>query len=333
LPVQLELFAAYMASPGFRPEAVSQTRRDLASFYQSLDHELSGPLLRDAARVMTDQDPRFGLPALSDVLARSGEEARAWLRRALREGPPEIVIVGDVDIETAVGAVARTLGTVQLSQQGSPTTRAPNLPGMPAPVKKQYRVRSGVARAMLDIRWLAKHGTAADDSVELEVLGVVFSERVRKRLRDDLGVAYAPAARAVPMPALSRTELQVSANTAPEKLTAAVAAVLEEAASLATHGVKSDEVDAAKKLMKSQAHRSDLDNGAWALRLIVGADTLDARVDAHRRRLALIESIDRARVARAARKLLDPASSYQFTVVPEPVQPLDSSLDGRGGRQ
>lgn len=68
------------------------------------------------------------------------------------------------------------------------------------------------------------------------------------------------------MPALSRTEIQVSASTAPERLAAAVGTVLEEAASLAAQGAKSDEVEAAKTLLKSQLLRSDLDNGACPTR-------------------------------------------------------------------
>jgi zinc protease len=46
------------------------------------------------------------------LLSRTQEESKAWLAPQLAEGAVEIAIVGDIDLDATVAAVARTFGAL-----------------------------------------------------------------------------------------------------------------------------------------------------------------------------------------------------------------------------
>ena len=63
LELQLQLMAAYIVAPGYRPEALDRFRQGLPQLYQSLDRTPMGVMQRDVTRFLRDGDPRFGYPA------------------------------------------------------------------------------------------------------------------------------------------------------------------------------------------------------------------------------------------------------------------------------
>jgi zinc protease len=107
--LQLQLLAAYVVAPGYRPEALDKFRQGLPQLYKSLDRTPGGIMQRDVTRFLRSGDPRFGYPAQAVLASRTLEEVRVLLQEPLANSYLEISLVGDFDVDSAVQAVEATL--------------------------------------------------------------------------------------------------------------------------------------------------------------------------------------------------------------------------------
>ena len=115
LDIELQVIAAYLSDPGFRPELDARIPTAVRTLYQVTRSEpgFAAELARDKAlpppRIVT-------LPAERDLDGvRSADFAR-MLKPALTSDALEVTIVGDIDEQTAVDAVAKTLGALPARQ-------------------------------------------------------------------------------------------------------------------------------------------------------------------------------------------------------------------------
>ncbi|MDI1319443.1 MAG: pitrilysin family protein, partial [bacterium] len=79
LLLQLQLVAAQLTDPGWRPEALRQAQKGLEQLYLGFEHTANGPMSLEVANLLASGDPRFGLPAKEVMMARNLAEAKAWL--------------------------------------------------------------------------------------------------------------------------------------------------------------------------------------------------------------------------------------------------------------
>ena len=86
LPLQLDVLAAYVIDPGYRPEAMERYRQGLASRYARLDAVPAGALSGPVERLLHGGDPRFGIPPRDQAEARNLDELRRWMEPMLRQG-------------------------------------------------------------------------------------------------------------------------------------------------------------------------------------------------------------------------------------------------------
>ena len=94
LALEFQLLAASIADPGFRPESLRVARKRIEAAYLSFEHTERGPLAIEVPRLCANGDPRFGLPARGEMMARSLDELRAWLAPQLSAGALEVTVVG-----------------------------------------------------------------------------------------------------------------------------------------------------------------------------------------------------------------------------------------------
>ena len=120
LPLEMQLITARITDPGFRPEAARQARKQLEELYLSFEHTAGGPFTLEISRMLASGDPRFGLPQKDEMLKRNFDDAKAWVMPELARGAMEVAIVGDIDIDATIAAVAATLGAVPSRQPKPP---------------------------------------------------------------------------------------------------------------------------------------------------------------------------------------------------------------------
>ena len=112
LDFQLQLAAAFVTHPGYRPEAERRWRQGITLSWPRLDANAGTVWGSKGVRILASGDKRFGTDPNDGEVLRSFTELEAYLEPALTTGPIEIAIVGDIDEQAAIDAVAKTFGAL-----------------------------------------------------------------------------------------------------------------------------------------------------------------------------------------------------------------------------
>jgi zinc protease len=318
LALQLQLLCAYLTDPGYRPESIRQIQKNLGPFYTQLAHVVEGPLQLEVPRLLAGGDPRFGLPAESDLAARTIGEVRAWLTPEFSQGPLEIAIVGDFDPAATVDLVAGTFGSLP-ARAAKPAYDAQRRVMLPArPLTKNYAVPTEIPKGIVQTYWPATDARDVHLARRLTLLASVFEDRLRLKLREQMGGTYSPEAQA----SLSDTYrgyglLAAEATVAPDQARAIADAIKGVAADLHKNGVTEEELVRAKQPILTSIRQSQRTNPYWVGTVLASAQEFPEKLEWSRTRLADTESITAAELTVLARRYLDPAKASEFISVPE----------------
>ncbi|MGI4796302.1 MAG: insulinase family protein, partial [Janthinobacterium lividum] len=113
LDFALQLCTAYLTDPGFRAQSVTRAKTQMQAGLPFVEGSEEKVLARAEARALHGGDPRWStIPTAADIAATRPDDLRTLLEPELRAGPPQIVVVGDIDVASAIASVGRTLGTL-----------------------------------------------------------------------------------------------------------------------------------------------------------------------------------------------------------------------------
>jgi zinc protease len=242
----LQLFSAYLLEPGWRKDRGAQVRNDLFLHYFNLSKDSKEQLNARRLGVFTDDDPRYGVPSMRRTSSYTVDDLREWMGPQLREAPLEIGFVGQFDVEKLISEAAQTLGAL-------PPRDSPPPPGSPVhfiqhPVRREFTLDTQTAKATVDLAWPIAIDVDHLRFREIVVAGSILHQRLVSRLREQMGITYAPSSwiwhsdlRPAPV------WLVASVTTAPADLKRAENAIREIAADLATRGVDADEFERARQ--------------------------------------------------------------------------------------
>ena len=322
LNLQLQLLCAYLTDPGYRSESISQIRKNLGPYYAQLATVVEGPLQLEVPRLLASGDPRFGLPAESDVGARTIDEVKAWLAPEFAHGPIEVAIVGDFDPAVTMDLVARTFGSLanRAPKPAYDTQRRVAVPT--APLNRRYTVPTEIPKGIVQLYWPATDNRDVHLARRLNLLVSVLEDRLRLKLREQMGGTYSPEAAA----SLSDTfrgygVIAAEATVAPDHARAIADAIKGVAADLQKNGVTEEELVRAKQPVLTSIRQSQRTNPYWLGTVLASAQEFPEKLEWSRTRLADMESITAAELTALAVRFLDPAKASEFISVPAPVTP------------
>ncbi|MFM7404390.1 MAG: insulinase family protein, partial [Erythrobacter sp.] len=112
LSLQLQVLAATLTDPGYRPEGVERFRKNIDNFFNTLDATPGRALSSASGAILSDNDPRFGLQPKEAYFALDYQGLRAAIGDRLAKGAIELALTGDLDEDAAIAAVAATLGAL-----------------------------------------------------------------------------------------------------------------------------------------------------------------------------------------------------------------------------
>jgi zinc protease len=317
LLLELQLLAAELTDPGYRPESIRVAQKGFEQLYLKLDHTPSGPLQRDLPLLLANGDPRFGLPPKSALLARTLAEERAWLTPQLAQGALEIALVGDLDVDATIAAVAKTFGALP-PRSPKPALEAERKVSFPAPFAKEFAVSTEIPKGVVALYWPTADARDIKLVRRLRLLTDVFSDRLRVKIREQLGESYSPQANSVPSEIYRDYGLLYAMVTVdPAKAEPIVTATLAIADDLVKNGVTADELERAKKPILTALRESARTNAYWLNAVLATAQEFPQRLDWCRSRYSDNESITAAELSELAKKYLPPARAFRAIVVPE----------------
>jgi zinc protease len=311
LLLQLQLFCAYLTDPGYRPESLR------------LGHLPEGPMQLEVAPLLANGDPRFGLPAKTVLLARSLDELKAWLTPQFAKGAIEIAIVGDFDPAATTAAVAQTFGALPKRQKKPAYQNERTVAKLAAPVAREYPITSEIPKALVRLYWPASDARDVKFSRRMRLLTDVFADRLRVRIREELGGTYSPNAGGD----LSETYpgygyIVAEATVAPDDTRRIADAIKAVATGLQANGVTEEELVRAKQPVLTALRESSRTNPYWLNTVLASAQELPQRLEWSRTRYSDNESVTTAELTALAKEYLDPAKASEFLVIPVKPMPV-----------
>jgi zinc protease len=326
LLLQLQLLAAELSDPGYRPEALRVAHKGLEQFYLSLNHTVNGPLATEVANLLANGDPRFGVPKEEIMMARTIDEVKAWLTPQLARGPLEVALVGDLDIEASIAAAARTIGALprREAKPALPELKKVTFPAQP--FTKSYVIDSEIPKGAVFVYWPTDDLFDARRGRRLNLLADILQDRLRVRVREAIGGTYSPRAQnnsSDVFPGYGYMAVSIDIDPAMAGKISDLA--VEIADELKQKGVTDDEFKRAREPTFSAATQSMRDNTYWLPRVVARAQEKPERLDWTRMRLADIEAIRPAEISALAAKFLGRERASRATILPATKEPDDAS--------
>lgn len=318
LALQLQIFAAYVAAPGFREEALARYRRSLEVWYDTLDATPAGVASRDIPRLIARGDPRFGVPSKEELMARTLEEAHAAMADALDAGAIEVALVGDVSVEDAVAAVAATFGALPPRAVDRAYDASLLDVRFPDPVAEPVRLEHAgeATRALIYTYWPSTDDRDTRLSAAVSLLRSVMDLKLNDRVREADGATYSPRAGSTMSPLYpGYGYLFVSLDLAPNQVDAYFGVIDEIAAALAAGDISEDELQRARQPMLEDLEEAEESNTSW-INLLYTAQTKPRYLDVRRTYRDLLAGLTVADVTAAAEAYLDPAKAYRIAILP-----------------
>ena len=267
-----QLIYAHIMDPGFREDALRLVRERLQQEYQSLTRSIEGMMRIQGMKILAGGDSRFGLPPFKKLQAITLDDIRAWIQPPLQYAPLELSIVGDIDVDTVIELARLYLGELPQRTGFSRTART-DLPHLPEGESYRIDVETQIQKAMVVTAWRTDDFWDIHRTRRLSVLADLFSERLRQRIREKLGVSYSPYAFNMSSRAYKGYGLfQAHINVAPAKSETILKEVKAIAHDLAQNEISDDELARIIDPLLTSIKSLRQTNGYWLNSVMTGSE-------------------------------------------------------------
>jgi zinc protease len=317
LRTQLQVMAAYLADPGYQPEAFERLRGAYLAQLPQLEATPSGVFERDSGALLASGDPRFAFPTRQQLLAAKPQDLKALLSGPLSRGPVEVTIVGDITADQAIALTAETLGALP--------TRARNVAPRPDALTVRFPVPTPVPLAHTDtgrpdqaVGVVAWPMTGFYPNMAASRAAMLASDVLENRLLDQVRIAqgdtYSPETRvdlSQTFPDYGYTYSAV--EMPPGKIAAFFASVSAITADLRAKPISADELVRVKNPKIATLRRAQATNEYW-LADLTGSLADPRRLDLIRSTFPDYEKITPADIQAAARRWLVDEKAWRLIV-------------------
>ena len=322
LDAELQVLAAYVTDPAWRPQAFDQARTYYSGSYVETESSPSNLLSREFYGLMHAKDPRWRTATLSEINTASLDDEKALLAPALANGPLDITMVGDVTVDQAIQSVAATFGALpRRPQAAKPADGEEHFPDPTLQPVVLYH--HGAANQAVAAIAFPTQGFMPDMKMQrtLRVTAEIFSQRLLDELRTREGITYTPGASSfssVISPGYGF--VYALAQVPPDKLTNFYAAVNSVAENLVSTKVTQDELDRARGPRVEDIQRQQQTNDYW-LTLLSGSQQDPRLLDIIRSTVTDLKAVTPDDIQKAAHDWLKNGKAYRLVIIPAGTTP------------
>jgi zinc protease len=271
-------------------------------------------------------DGRFTIPTLEQAQALGTPDVVNWIKPQMLGGALEIGIVGDLDTKKLLPLLAKTVGAIPARKPAEEIPEALRTITIPeTPVTKKFGFESKVPTAIAIVGWKAEDNTEHDVKLTRRagILAEVLSDRMRIKLREELGDAYSPGAASQ----LSSTYKNVGFILAyspvkPDDLDSVSEVIIELGDKLAKEGLSEDELKRALTPRIGMLSKSLRQNSYWLGSVVAQSQTRPYMLDWARGREADYKAINLADINALAKKYLSSDRSLSVKIAPDSTPPI-----------
>jgi zinc protease len=316
LALEMQLLTASVADPGYRPESLRIARKRIEAAYLSFEHTEGGPIELEVERMLASGDSRFGLPPKDAMMALNLDEMKAWLAPQLSTGALEVTVIGDLDPDAVIDAASRTVGALPMRAPKPELAELRKVSFPTQPFTRDYPIDTKIPKSLVVFYWPTADGFDIHRARRLTLLAEVLSDRLRVRLREQMGSTYSPEAGSTASDVFPGYGfITANALVDPAKASEIADAVAAVAKDLQVKGATQDELDRAKNPVLTSIRESERTNQYW-MRVLSKAQERPEVLDWARTRRADFEKITTAEVNALAAAYLDPARASRVVIHP-----------------
>ncbi|WP_379549551.1 M16 family metallopeptidase [Qipengyuania sp. DGS5-3] len=319
--LQMQVMAAFLADPGFRPEGLGPWRKGLEDFFARIGRTPGSALGEAFGPALSDNDPRFSRQPIEAYRGLDYDRLRKVIAERMANGAIEIGIVGDFDEAEAIRFVANTFGAmpgreIQFREYNDERRERSftNERG-----SRTITHKGEDDQAQLTFVWPTTDTSDWELSSRLSLLARVLRLELTDTLREELGQTYSPSANSRQSDTYrDYGTFSIGAAIDVKEVEAARAAMLATISRLASDGPSQDTVDRARQpLLESLDNRLKTNRG-W-MGLVARAQSRPEDIARFLGTRERQEGITPAELQALAARYLAPADAVEFVVLPEAV--------------
>ncbi|MBW8786039.1 MAG: insulinase family protein, partial [Novosphingobium sp.] len=319
LELQLDVLAATITDPGYRPEGEAEYRLGINNFFDQI-RATPGSTLRTAiGGILSDNDPRFTLQKPQDYRALTYARLKRDIGDRLARGAIEIGIVGDIPEDQAIGLVAKTFGALPPREpEFRPYTEQRANRPFTEDHSRRVLLHTGPAdQALVRFTWRTRDDSDPQARQVFNMLDRVVQIALTEGLREKLGKAYSPSASSD----LSRFwhgygTFAITASVESHDVAATRAAILETVRALRETPPSPDVFLRARAPLLESFANALKSNRGW-LGLVDRAQSEPEKIERQVHAADRLLTVTPADVQAAARRYLTDAAAVVVDVLPE----------------
>lgn len=320
--LQFQIYAAQLSAQAFNERSRVNHIDKMKAWYPRHDEAIVDVFAKHVLRRVYGGDERFGFENEEQFYSPQLADIENWLRPQFEQGAIEVTVIGDIDPDVVIEAVAQTLGALPereaVGSEDSPSVAAMRQVsfGEPSDAPTVFRHKGDDNQAQLRLYWPADDGMDPLYARQLSVLRGVLRNRLVKDIREGEATTYSPGAGSHASTVFDDFGYILAVLTLkPEDVDNMADKVREIAADLAAGNISDDEFNRALKPIIERLESNEKTNGYWAN--VLGDAQSDARgLVAHRSRMGDFETMRVADVRDLAAAVFDPERALDIRILP-----------------
>ena len=314
---ELTLMAAKLAHPRWDAAPIARAKAAASAAIAGYSSSVDGVLNRDLDGLLHAGDPRWTTPDQHAIDALTPASFRALWEPLLASGPIEVDVFGDIDADAAIAAVAKSFGALAPRTAAAAPLPPVRFPAHDAdPVTRYHTGAANQAEAL--IAWPTGAGMANyDESRRLDILALVFTDRLFEKMRQAAGASYSPGVSSQwPKGLPGGGRLMAMSHVAPANVPLFFRMAREIAADLAKTPITDDELNRVKGPLIQQIQRAASSSLFW-MQQMSGGTYDQRRIDALRRIGSDYGAVTPAVLQHTAATYLVPGKDWTMVVLPK----------------
>ncbi len=315
---QVQLMCAYLTAPGYREEADRQFKKNLDAIYTELEHTAEGVMQNQVIGFIHKDDPRFSFPKRAIMESRNLAELRMWLTPALQKSYLEISVIGDVDVDKVIASLMSTFGALPDRMAKKQDFAEARKVSMPTGIRdKDFTFVTEIPRAYALAYWPTEDMLDIKRTRRLVLLGEIFDDRLRLKIREELGETYSPAGYHVASDTFPGYGYMTAMATLKPEQVAKVKPMFLNIAQGISSGITDDEFQRAREPQMQQLVQMRRDNKYWLTRVLVNAQAQPYRLDWCRSLIDDFSGIKKEEIEALAKQYLGKEKSITIGLMPQ----------------
>jgi zinc protease len=263
---QLHLLTAKLAAPRWDEALFARVKASALENYELSFSSASARAGREFGALSHAGDPRWAPFEREDVAKLTLGDVRAAFAPQFQAGPVELIVVGDVGLDAAVAAAARTVGALPARREASPAPASLAVrPPAPKAGPVTFTHQGDPNQAYALVGWSTFGGIErVRERRALSLAANIARVRLLERLRDIEGASYSPSAGATMSEPFPEWGIFYAASELrPERTELFFRLAREIVADLAAKPVAADEFERAQNPVLTGIERRLKTNAYW----------------------------------------------------------------------